>query len=182
MGQNSWLHCYLCVVRIRPVRRAKAPRPAKRAQMLPWHARGPTETRKCSPYTTFHPWDPREARSSAPGALLGCPGGCSCARGAQEHPPGTPAAPDAARARPRCLAHLPSPARLVARSRPAAARANESSSWTDVFMAARQHWRSRRLTALRFAWYWEDHPLSSRLETPHEPPKRCGLTPANLGE
>ena len=100
--------------------------------------------------------------------------------------PGTRAspvpAPDAARAGHRCLAHLPSPARLVARSRPAAARANESSSWTDVFMAARQHWRSRRLTALRFAWYWEDHPLSSRLETPHEPPKRCGLTPANLGE
>ena len=45
----------------------------------------------------------------------------------------------AARARPRCLAHLPSPARLVARSRPAAARAHESASWTDGFMAGRQH-------------------------------------------
>ena len=54
----------------------QAPRPVKRAQMLPWHARGPSETRKCSPYTTFHPWDPREAPSSAPGALAWCPGGC----------------------------------------------------------------------------------------------------------
>jgi hypothetical protein len=97
-------------------------------------------------------------------------------------PPGTPERTCAARARPRCLAHLPSPARLVAGSRPAATLAYESSSWTDGSMAARQHWRSRRLTVLRFAWYWKDHPLSSRLETPHEPPKRCGLTPANLRE
>ena len=40
----------------------------------------------------------------------------------------------------------------------------------------------KEFDSLRYAWYWADHPPSSRLETPHEPPKRCGLTPANLGE
>ena len=97
-------------------------------------------------------------------------------------PPGTPERTCAARARPRCLAHLSGRTRTRAFRAAQPSCRRSSASWTDVFMAARQHWRSRSLTALRFAWYWKDHPLSSRLETPHEPPKRCGLTPSNLRE
>ena len=114
-----------------------------------------------------------------PGRWWGAQGGRPELPPAQVDPPGTPPAPDAARARPHCLAHLPSRARRRAFRAAQPSCRRSSASWTDVFMAARQHWRSRRLTALRFAWYWKDHPLSSRLETPHEPPKRCGLTHQN---
>ena len=83
----------------------------------------------------------------ARGASAGCIGRWWGARGVflrwgalRNTPLGThPPAPFPARAGHRCLAHLPSPTRLVARSRPAAARAHESASWTDGFMAARQH-------------------------------------------
>ena len=132
-------------------------------------------------------WAGQVSQAAVPGA--GCIGRWGGARGVdlirggfRSTPLGTPERTCAARARPRCLAHLPSRARRRAFRAAQPSCRRSSASWTDVFMAARQHWRSRSLTALRFAWYWKDHPLSSRLETPHEPPKRCGLTPANLGE
>ena len=37
----------------------------------------------------------------------------------------------------------------------------------------------KEFDSLRYAWYWADHPPSSRIEIPHEPPKRCGLTHQN---
>jgi hypothetical protein len=125
----------------------QAPRPVKRAQMLPWHARGPSETRKCSPYTTFHPWHPSSARCSPRRApLLGSP--------AQPNPTG--------RAQQACR-------RSCARERFVDGRFHGGAPASAV----------KEFDSLRYAWYWADHPPSSRIEIPHEPPKRCGLTHQN---
>ena len=62
----------------------------------------------------------------------------------------TPDRTCAARARPRSFDHLLSPARLVARSRPATSLASESASWTDGFMPRAA---PIAFASLRFAWY-----------------------------
>ena len=89
------------------------------------------------------PWDPREARPRAASGASGVPGGVWPSSGEL----------DAARAGHRCLAHLPSPTRLVARSRPAAARADRSASWTDGFMPRAAPIALEAFASLRFAWY-----------------------------
>ena len=68
-------------------------------------------------------------------------------------PMGTQERTCAARARPRSFDHLLSPARLVARSRPATTLASESASWTDGFMPRAAPMALEAFASLRFAWY-----------------------------
>ena len=68
-------------------------------------------------------------------------------------PLGTQERTCAARARPRSFDHLLSPARLVARSRPATTLASESASWTDGFMPRAAPMALEAFASLRFAWY-----------------------------
>ena len=88
---------------------------------------------------------------------------------------------------PRTDSQFQSPAQSspTGRAQQACHHARERERFVDGrFHGGAPAWWSMRLTALRFAWYWNDPPRPEQPEIqdfPHEPPKRCGLTPANLG-
>ena len=113
-------------------------------------------------------------------ALVGCQGGVSEVGCTQKHPPGHP--PTSAVSSPRRAPLLGSPAQPNPTGR--AQQACRRSRARERFVDGRFHGGApasavKEFDSLRYAWYWVDHPPTSRIEIPHEPPKRCGLTHQN---